>query len=469
MSEGFDLRKEWLFAGLLVSFCVIYTLWYPATISISDESSIIALAFSIKHGTVYTEGAGPFWGLQIGDHLISKFSPFHAAMLVPAMAIDWKLIFLVSASFFVAGAFIVRAMLRREGLGSGWTALYFLLAGALYYSQTAMAAVPAAVMCLLGVSLCLRTPARPFLAGVAFGVSVLLHPWMGPIALAFCAVWALERRFGGFFELLLGASPAIVLLAAYNFLTTGSPIRNVYTILGHQHLFRGEHLFGFLVFYLASLAIFPLAGWTAFFRRWSGTYAVPAVGAVVVAMASFYYYRDGLNFGSASVPAVAELTGLVPGQRFLLPFSMIACIPAARFLNSRVSAWNPARLSTIKVGVLGIFIVGFAMLSIFHQAYLDAFAKIQDALHENIPPNAPVAVDDQIAKELAPLPTVYRHVNVVDETAAPPDGDYVAMLLPPGQPLPQDWTRDRAARQIKIRSWVWNRDLLIVQPARAKN
>jgi len=80
--------------------------------------------------------------------------------------------------------------------------------------------------------------------------------------------------------------------------------------------------------------------------------------------------------------AVAELTGLVPGQRFLLPFSMIACIPPARFLNSRISGWDAARLSTIRVGALAIFIVGLAMLSIFHQAYLDAFAKIQDALHE---------------------------------------------------------------------------------------
>jgi hypothetical protein len=470
MSERFDLRKEWLFAGLLVGFCVIYALWYPATISIADESSIVALAYCLKHGTIYTEAAGPLWGIQIANHEIEKFSPFHAAMLVPAMAINWKLIFLVSAGFFVAGAFIVRAMLRREGLDSGWTALYFLLAGALYYSQTAMAAVPAAVMCLLGISLCLRSPARPLLAGLAFGVSVLLHLWMGPIAIVFCAVWILERRFGGFFELLVGASPSIVLLAVYNFLTTGSPIRNAYTILGHQHRFRGAHFFGFLAFYLASLAIFPLAGWTAFFRRWSGTYAVPAVGAVVVAMASLYYYRDGLNFGSARVPgAVAELTGLVPGQRFLLPFSMISCIPTARFLNSRLSAWNNARLTTLKVGALGVFIVGFTVLSTFHQAYLDAFAKIQDALHENIPPDAPVAVDELVAKELAPLPNVYRHVVLVEDADAPPAGDYAAMLLPPGQSTPREWTRNRAARQIKIRSWIWNRDLLIVQPVRTKD
>jgi hypothetical protein len=470
MTKRFDLRREWLFAGLLAAFCLIYALWYPATISIEDESSNIALAYSIEHGSIYTEAAGQLWGLPIGIHNVSKFSPFHAALLVPAIALNWKLVFLVSAGFFIAGAFILRAMLLRDGLGSGWTALYFLLPGALYYSQTAMAGVPAAVMALLGVSLCLRNPPRPLLAGLAFGASVLLHPWMGPIVIIFCGIWIFEQRFSGMLELILGAIPSILLLAAYNFATTGNPIRNVYTILGHQHLFRGEHLVGFLTFYVASIAIFPLSGWSAFSRRWSGTYAVPAVGAVVVAMASLYYYRDGLNFGSARVPGgMAAIAGLVPGQRFLLPFSMIACFPAARFLNSRFTTWDSARLTTGKVAALLTFVVGFSMLSIFHQAYLTAFATIQQAIQQNISPEASVAIDPQLAKDFAPLPSVYRYVTVLDETDAPAPEAYIALLLPPGQSPPVRMMENRASREIMVRSWVWNRDLLILLPAHPKD
>jgi hypothetical protein len=465
MSERFDFRKEWLFAGLLAGFCAIYALWYPATISILDESSIIALAYSIAQGTIYTEATGPNLGLQIGAHTVEKQSAFHAAMLSPAMATDWHLVFLVSAGFFVAGALIMRAMLLRHGLGSGWTALYFLLAGSLYYSQTVMAAVPAAVMCLLGVSLCLRSEPRPLLAGLALGASVLLHPWMGPIAIVFCAVWTLERRLRGLAGLLLGAIPSIILLAAYNFVTTGNPTRSVYTILGVHRLFGGEHFLGFLAFYVASLAIFPLAGWAVFSRRWSGTWAVPAVGAVVVAMASLYYYRDGLNLGSAKVPgALAELAGLVPGQRFLLPLSMLACLPAAGFLNSRLSTWDRGRIAMLKIAALGAFVVGFAMLSVFHQAYLHAFAKIQDALHENIPPEAPVSVDYDMAKEFAPLKFVYRRVTTVDQADTPPPDAYVARLLAPGQSVPRNLTANRSFQEIKISSWVWNRDLLIARP-----
>jgi len=471
MSERFNLRKEWLFGGLLLSFCLIYLLWYPATIAIGDESTIAALAYSIEHGSIYLETAGRNWGNNLGNHMVGMQSPFHAALLSPAMAANWHLIFVVSAGFFVAGAFILRAMLRRAGLGSGWTALYFLLAGALYYSQTVVAAVPAAVLCLLGVSLCLRSEPAPFPAGLAFGASVLMHPWMGPIVVVFSAVWTLERRFSGLLELAIGALPSIVLLAGYNFLTTGSPFRNVYTLLGHQYLFQGSHLLGFLAFYLASLAIFPLAGWSVFSRRWSGTYALPATGAVVVAMASMYYYRDGLNLGSATVPAaVALLAGLVPGQRFLLPLSMIACLPAARFLDSRLSTSADSRIAAIKLGALGTLVVGFALLSVFHQEYLHAFAKIQNALHENIPPDAPVAVDwdSDLEKEFAPLSVVYRHLTVIYDNQAPPDEAYVAMLLRPGQPPPHDWIDRRASREIQIRSWIWNRDLLIAQPAGTK-
>ena len=40
MPQRFELRRESLFVGFLLSFCLIYTLWYPATISIDGETGI---------------------------------------------------------------------------------------------------------------------------------------------------------------------------------------------------------------------------------------------------------------------------------------------------------------------------------------------------------------------------------------------------------------------------------------------
>lgn len=452
---------------MLGAFCAIYALFYPATISIFDETSIVVLAYAIAHGTIYTEVVGQLWDFSLHGHMIGKFSPFHAALLAPAIATAWKLAFLVSAAFFVGGAFIVRGMLRREGLGSGWSALYFLLAGALYYSQTILAAVPAAVMCLWGVSLCLRPTPRPFFAGLAFGISVLFHPWMAPFAFVFTTTWCLENQFRGFTGLIAGALPTIAALAAYNFLTTGSPIQNVYTIQGHQHLFGGDHFLHFSIFYLFSLAVFPLAGWAVFSRRWSGTWALPAVAAVAVTMASLYYYRDGLNVGSTRVGrTIAEITGLVPGQRFLIPLSLIACLPAARYLNFRVSTWNTIRINSVKIATLGIFVIGFGLLSIFHQAYLKAFARIQSTLHESIPQQARVVAIGDVVKEFVPLNVVYRNVSVIDETSTPPQDAYLAMLVPPGQLPSRNWIKNRVFRITPIRSWIWNRDLLVANPAR---
>jgi hypothetical protein len=461
----FDIRSEWLFIALIASYCAIYALFYPATISILDESSIVALAYSIAHGSIYTENAGPFWDAPVHNHMIGKFSPFHAALIAPAIAIDWRLAFLVSAAFFVTGAFVLRAMLRRDGLGSGWTALYFLLAGALYYSQTIMAAVPASVMCLLGISLCLRRPARPFLGGLALGVSVLFHPWMGPIAIVFSAVWMLESRFEGALGLVVGALPAVIALAVYNYLITGSPLRNFYTMSGHQYLFDGRHLIHFFLFYAVSLAIFPLAGWSVFSRRWSGTWALPAIAVLVLVMGSFYYYRDGLNVGSTRVGLLAsEIAGLVPGQRFLLPLSMVACLPAARFLNSRISQWQVSR-DRLKLAALVVFIAGFTTISGLHQSYLRCFATIQSALYQNIPSDSAVAVTGDLTKELAPLRFVYRGAVVVDPDETPAPSNYAAILVSPGESPPPAWARNREFRTVVIRSWIWNRDLLIAPPA----
>jgi hypothetical protein len=98
-----------------------------------------------------------------------------------------------------------------------------------------------------------------------------------------------------------------------------------------------------------------------------------AVGAVTIIMMSLYFNREGLNVGSARVGrAVAMIAGIVPGQRFLLPVSMIACLPAARFMNSRVIMGRPRRLRTAKLAAFGTFAVLFALLSAAHQSYLRA-------------------------------------------------------------------------------------------------
>ena len=374
----FGLEREWAFAAMLAAYGVIYLAWYPATYTISDEGDYIVLARAIWHGTIFVDRAGAFWGLPFGRHLVSKYSAFHAALLAPAFAVDWRLMFLVAAGFFILGAFILRGIYRRRGLGSGWCLLYFMLAGGLYYSQTVMAAVPAAVMGLAGVALCLRDPPRPLLAGFAFGASILLHPWMGPLAAMFGLVWSIEQGRAGIARaagyLALGVLPAALAIMTYNIATTGSPFQDVYTALGSQYEFTGERLPGFFYFYALSFAIFPIAGWSAFWRRFSGTWAIAATCALGLAMCSLYFFRDGLRTGSASIGSFAFLAGGIPGQRFLLPISTIACIPAARFLSA-IALRIPVRLrSAARVAAVVAFAIFFAGLSFTHSSYIRALS-----------------------------------------------------------------------------------------------
>ncbi len=472
MARAGGMQTRWLFACLLISFCTIYALYYPATYGIEDECNILQLSYSLNHGTIFPDQAGPGAGLPVNGHNVSKFSVFHAALIAPAWKIDWRLSFLVTAAFFVTGAFVIRGWLLREKLNGDWSALYFLLPGALYYTQSVMAAVPAASAGLIGASLLMRESPRTLLAGLALGASVLLHPWMGPFVAMLSAVWILERpsveRMVNARWLLAGALGPIVMLAGYNFATTGSPFRSVYTMLDHQASFAGSRFVTFFPFYVASLAIFPLAGWAVFSPKWASGWAIPAGSATALLLASTYYYRDGLNVSSAHVGTLAALlAGAIPGQRFLIPVSMVACVPAARFLNSYFEVAPRWLVEYARPLALVTFILGFSALSAAHQSYLRAHAAVQTVLCQTIPANARVTISDEVLKHMAPNCKVFQRVESGRSDQIPPADSFTVWLGAPGMAPPQQWIAKRDSKSFQIRSWIWNRDLWISRPAEA--
>jgi hypothetical protein len=470
MSRAERAGIQWLFPCLLISFCAIYLIYYPPSYGIEDEGNILQLSYSLSHGTIFPDHAGPYPGPSIDGHSVSKFSAFHAAMIAPLWKLDWRLGFGVAALFFVAGAFVVRNWLMRENLDGDWSVLFFLLFGALYYTQSVMAAVPAAVAGLFGVSLLLREGPRPMLAGLMFGASVLMHPWMGPFAVVSSTVWLLENRRIDLIEkagrLFAGAIVPIVMLGSYNFATTGSPFRSVYTLMGHQNSFAGDHFVSYLLFYAASLAIFPLAGWVVFSPKWATGWTLPATSAAMVLLASLYYYRDGLNVSSSAVQSTtALLAGAIPGQRFLIPVSMVACIPAARFLDAR-SKSLPLWVSRFaRPAALTAFIAGFAAMSTVHSSFLRAHATVQRALCETIPATAPVAISDGVLKETAPTCQVFEHAVVTKDFEVPRREMFTAWLGAAGARPPSGWLEKRDAKVFRIRSWIWSRDLIVAAPS----
>ncbi|MFZ2061872.1 MAG: hypothetical protein WAU82_12730 [Candidatus Binatus sp.] len=467
MGRAEGAKIQWLFPCLLISFCAIYLIFYPPSYGIEDEGNILQLSYSLSHGTIFPDRAGPYPGPSIDGHRVSKFSAFHAAMIAPLWKIDWRLGFGVAALFFVAGAFIVRNWLTRENLNADWSALYFLLFGSLYYTQTLLAAVPAAVAALFGVSLLLREEPRPMLAGLMFGASVLMHPWMGPFAIVSAMVWLLEnwridliKRAGRLFA---GAIVPILMLGSYNFATTGSPFRSVYTLLYLS--FSGSHFLSYSSFYVASLTIFPLSGWVVFSPKWARGWTLPVTSAAVVLLASLYYYRDGLNLSASAVHStMALIAGAIPGQRFLIPVSMVACVPAARFLDAQ-SEKMPSWVSRLARPVaLAAFIAGFAVMSTAHSSFLRAHATVQKLLCETIPGNAPVAISDGVLKETAPICQVFESAVLTKDSAEPPAEAFIAWLGAPGQHAPDGWLKKRETKTFQIRSWIWSRDLTIGAP-----
>jgi hypothetical protein len=329
--------------------------------------------------------------------------------------------------------------------------------------------VPAAVAGLFGVSLLLRERPRPMLAGLMLGASVLLHPWMGPFAIVSASVWLLEQGRADFAmrasRLFAGALAPIAMLGGYNFATTGNAFRSVYTMLGHQDSFVGIHFASYFSFYAVSLAIFPLAGWVAFSPKWARGWTIPATSAAMVALASLYYYRDGLNLSASTVQSTAALiAGAIPGQRFIIPVSMVACIPAARFLDAesiKMPRWVRDWARPI---ALAAFTAGFAVLSIAHDSFLRAHAIVQAALCETIPVNSRIAISDSVLKETAPTCHPFENAVLTEDSTVPPQEAFTAWLGAPGARAPDGWLKDRETKTFQVRSWIWNRDLLIAAP-----
>ncbi len=469
-------RREWLFLALMAAFCAIFMLEYPASFAIADESEILSLAYCIAHGTLYPDRAGlltwnPSMELAVGGHRIVKYSPFSAMLLAPAVASDWRLAFLVSAAFFIVGAFAVRAMMRDAGLATDWCILYFMLPGMLYYCATLMAAVPSAAMGAVGVALLWRERPRRVWGALALGAAVLLHNWMAVFAIASAGAWWLSRprarRRSDAVALAAGAAPAIIALGAYNYATTASPLRAVYAITGEAFWFTGEHFAQFFPFYLASIVVFPLAGLAALSPRWSRGWQTPATVATVVLAASLYRYRDGLT--SDLAPAIAMIAGAVPGQRFILPASVIACVPAARWLDDRLGRLGFAWTTAMRSAALAAFVAWFGVIAVLHQNFLRANAAVQSAIARAVPAGGQIIGTGEVLKQLAP---VYRNVRLRSVAPGDPNvaaaGDsYLVWMGAPGAEPPPDWTRGRTTEMVRARSWAWNRDLWIAWPRAA--
>lgn len=456
----------WVFAAFLGAYLVIWLWTYPRTFGIDDEANLLSLSLAMSRGTVFLDGAGIELDADIEwrGRSISKYSPFHAALLMPAIVTDWRGSFLVAPLFVVIGAFIIRQMLREHQLSDAWAALYFLDPGLLYYSRTLLAAVPAAVLGLAGASMLLRRRPRPCLAGLLLGGAVLLHLWMAPLIAVVAAVWFIERGrhdWPASGALAAGALPPALALGLYNFLTTGHPLMTGYWLTNHQAAFDGRHLESFLGFYLLSLVCVPLGGWAVFTRRWSGTWAVPAAALAIVLLGSAYYYRDGAAYGAA---------GWVPGRRFLLPAALLACVPAARALaHYSRHLTSPAWGIAVPSAALVVFIVGFTALSLRHQQYLDAQATVQDLVRRHVPSGSCVVTNQQAFKAFAPVQGEWLlRIARGDGGLPAPAGECyrvwfgdrdVANAAPAAE--------DRLITRHVIRSWAWARELQIAPPSTA--
>jgi hypothetical protein len=170
--------------------------------------------------------------------------------------------------------------------------------------------------------------------------------------------------------------------------------------------------------------------------------------------------------------ALHSLAGGIPGQRFLLPVSFVACVPSARWLSRRLSV-DPERWKPWTVVVaFTLFVSCFWTLSAAHESYLRAHATIQQEVNAYIPAGADVVVLSELAtqfggcKEFAP---VYKTWNCVEldpghVTDQVQHGAYLMWVGAPGSQAPNRWFDGHRYQIVQARSWIWNADVWLAFP-----
>ena len=161
------------------------------------------------------------------------------------------------------------------------------------------------------------------------------------------------------------------------------------------------------------------------------------------------------------------IAGAIPGQRFLLPVSMLACLPAARFWSAHLNDSPLRSRAILRPTVLTIFIASFTALSIAHENFQRGHLAMQEALYTSLPPTAHVFAAPELLKEFAPVDGLYNQVDGLGEVVdrdSPDSSAYIAWSSVPGARVPGDLSEGRRSQRIRIRSWFWNRDLWLFSP-----
>ncbi len=356
-----------LWIGLVV-YILGFFVFYPRIPAIVDENAYLTQALLFKSGKLaYDDLSIPVPILSFdqradGGHIVSKYPPGNALLLLPFTFIHWRATFLLGLLSAVAGTIIFARMMRRvipDAL-TGWALLWLYYPPVLVYSRTIMSDLPASVAVLVAFYLLFfRRSGGFFLAGLIFGLGCLIRYTNTVLLIPFIIILWLDRKDGrSLATFVSGVIPWLVLIILYNRYAFGSFWR---VPMWQNDYFSLRFIPSHLLYYLLPLMVwYPLLIAGPFFapRNWWVKLLLPF--AVLLFFFSAFSYTP-------AVKRIAEQ--VVVGLRYLMPV-----LPLLIF--GYALGWEQIRRATamipnwfFTVGILSLCFIG-TLIQWRHHRYL---------------------------------------------------------------------------------------------------
>lgn len=354
----------------VLGYLLLFLIWPPHTLFISDEVDYFEQALAFSRGQRYLQQTDPVTGIQTA-YLPSQYPPGTSLILAGLYHVGGKkTVFLLGLGSLVVSFLLVVRLLKEWKYDPVFALVLFLYPPGILLSRSLMSDLPSLLIVTAGIFLFFsrKQPGskQAGLLGALTGLSLLFRETnlllLAPLLVVF--VWRARTnavRYWAIAGFLLGLLPRL-LLAEWLF---GDP----FFIKDPGVHFHPKYMLSNSPLYLGALLIFVPAGlWTIYRYRGPHKHLVRSLVGLFFLFYLNYGYNGCLNSG---------LKCLILGPRFFIPMLPFFALAGADFFQKQ----NPEYLKVAKALYLCAAIVAISITTLSSVLYGQSQRLIIQQLH----------------------------------------------------------------------------------------
>ncbi|MFS8130534.1 MAG: glycosyltransferase family 39 protein [Candidatus Dojkabacteria bacterium] len=392
-------NQHFIIASVLIIISLL--IFFPSFYTTTDEHDYIENSYLIGQGRLVKEDKQCFDGASCGyfngSGYISKYNPGLSLILLPFVAIDWRISFFISVVVFILALYIFKRLLEKRSVRAEFIYLFAFFPVFVYYSRKVMTEVYTLTLIMLIFYLLFeksegRTKLRQIiynyrfvLVGALSGITVLIKYtnilFIAPILIYWAVIYFKPKIIGNVGEsiflgtetlkvcamrwlkdvirLLVGAVPFLVIFLVFNYAFYGSPLRSGYYFSKEELLIVPSLIIPQGIKYLVILlSIYPGLLFVGFFAKYKHRFLI--MGTLFLSILFFVGF-PGYAFNSG-------ILDFIVGIRFLIPILGLVLLVYSEALDRLLNKIKYKGLVNVVFAVVVIVLIAnmFVMTYIFN-------------------------------------------------------------------------------------------------------